>query len=323
MSSRQSYKHHLIKAFKRGFAESVGRLAKEFQPDFIIAEGLWAAPAARKTAKAIRVPWGITVHKLAADAAKTAFFPPLPQVLWQYEKWIYSKANRLFLVTEDQAFAMQRSLRPRPPRIHVVPNGADFAPLVSDEAIWTQRQEWHIRDDEKIALFVGRSDDMANRKGLEWFSRQVFRHVGEMGFRIRWVAAGSPRSQSTIPPFEFVGYVENLSVALAAADLCIAPVRHGMGTGIKVLDYLGAGCPVVATPQAVQGLPVERDKHLFVTSDPEEFARSVRVILMDPHLACEIAARGRDLVAGPLNWTNIAEKMFREISRALAMQESD
>lgn len=309
----------MLRALSRAFADAVVKTAMSERPDFIVAEGLWAAPACRKAARRLGVDWGITINNLESRSAAGIYPPPIPWFLWLYEKSAYRKADRLFIVSETDARLLQRALTPSPPRVTIVPNGTEPARMVTEAEVAAQRSEWRIREDEKVVLFVGKLDYRPNRRGLEWFSRKVYPKVGELPFKLRWIAAGLPRPESEIPPFEFVGYVDDLDLALATADVCIAPVLHGSGTSIKVLDYLGAGCPVVATPHAVRGLPIEPDVHLFATTEAEEFARCLRVVLLDENLATRMGEQAQALIRGRLNWKNIAIKMVTDISRSLGM----
>jgi glycosyltransferase involved in cell wall biosynthesis len=304
------------RTFSRQFREGVFKRAWEFQPDFLIAEGVWAGPASRKAAASLKIPWGIAVTPIEILAPRRIYPPPVPQLLWAYERTVYRHADRLFVSSVEQAVRLQKGLRPHPPRISVVPNGARVARMASEEEVQDQRSAWHIHPEERIGLFIGRMDYLPNQRGLEWFSKKVLSHIGEMPFRIRWLAVGVPQPVTPIPPFEFVGYAEDLDLALAAADVCIAPNQQGSGTSSKVLDYLGAGCPVIATPQAVSGLPLEGDRDALITQDPEEFARFVRMVLLDPALAEDLGSHGCSLITQELNWDLIAEKMFREISRS-------
>ncbi|MCG3198454.1 MAG: hypothetical protein GHCLOJNM_02954 [bacterium] len=315
-------KQRILLSLSKRFGEVLTKAIEDFGPDFVIAEGLWAAPGCRASVEKLSIPWGITVHNIEALSARGVYLPPLPWALWQFEKRVYRKANRLFAMTLDEACHLQRALEPRPPRVTVVPNGTELPPQVSRQEIAALRESWHIREDERIGLFVGKPDYAPNRKGLEWFSRAIFPKIGDLGFRTRWIAVGSPAPRAPIPPFEFVGYLEDLHVALAAADCCISPVRHGSGTSIKILDYFASARPVVATPRAVRGLPVIPDRQALVSEDPEEFARFIRMVFLDRDLVRTLGLQGRDLVEGQFLWSTIAENLVWEVSKALGMPHS-
>jgi len=53
------------------------------------------------------------------------------------------------------------------------------------------------------------------------------------------------------------GAVLDVTPCYEAADLVVVPLSHGAGTRIKVLEALGHGRPVVATPIAVAGLELD------------------------------------------------------------------
>lgn len=310
-SIRQTFSHE--------FRQSILQKAKEFEPDFILAEGLWSAGGAHQASHELKVPWGVSVDDSRPGFAGGILSLPFPSPLWFYAKHLYRHADRLFTTTVEEACRLQKALQPRPPRISVIPHGTHLARMVSEESIGQWKSNWHIYEGEKIGLFVGRMDYGPNRRGLEWFSKKVIPYIGELPFHIRWLAAGIPEPETPIPPFEFIGYVEDLDLVLAAADLCIAPKLSGGGTSIKVLDYLGAGCPVIATPKAALGLPVEPDKHLLVSDNPEEFSRYIRMVLFDQEVARKLGSEGRDLIAQDMIWEKIAERMLRECSRSLGL----
>lgn len=305
--------------FSQEFRQSILQKVKEFGPDFILAEGLWAAAGAHRASSELKIPWGISVDDAETRSSTSLIASPIQWLLWFFSKYYYRHADRLFTTTMEEACRLQKALQPRPPRISVIPHGTHLARMVSEDAIQQWKSNWHIFEGEKIGLFVGRLDYGPNRHGLDWFSKKVIPLMGELPFRIRWLAAGIPEPETPIPPFEFIGYAEDLDLVLAAADLCISPKLYGGGTSIKVLDYLGAGCPVIATQKAIQGLPVEPDKHLLVSNHPEEFARYIRMVLFDQEIARKIGNEGRNLVAQDMIWEKIADRMLRECSRSLGL----
>jgi glycosyltransferase involved in cell wall biosynthesis len=312
---------YLLRTFTSQFRERVKQKAWEFQPDYLIAEGLWAGPAVRKAADALKVPWGLTVHDvlpLTRGHGSSSLFKP---ILRFYERRTYRHADRLFTKSYPETVRIQKALLPTPPRFSVIPDGAHLARMVSETEVEAQRTRWHIQKGERIGLFVGRLDLATNRLGLEWFSHKVAPLIGDLPFRIRWLAAGIPEPATPIPPFEFIGLLEDPALALATVDLCISPTHSRTGASLHILDSFGAGCPVVATPHSIQGLPIETDRHALISAQPEEFARFIRMILLDSDLAESLGSSARQLIAEQLNWERISEKMFRDISRTWGLQQ--
>ncbi len=106
--------------------------------------------------------------------------------------------------------------------------------------------------------------------------------------------------------------VENLNVELcpwsvaseardlAAADIGISwladiPFNRGK-CGLKVLQYMAAGLPVVANPIGVTPQLVIHGKTGFLASTPEEWAVAIKRLAADPVLRRQMGAAGRKIV---------------------------
>jgi len=71
----------------------------------------------------------------------------------------------------------------------------------------------------------------------------------------------------------------------------------GMGKcGLKVLQYMGAGLPVIANPFGVHLEMIEHGKSGFLANTQEEWIRAIRTLHDDPVLAKRMGARGREIV---------------------------
>ncbi len=66
--------------------------------------------------------------------------------------------------------------------------------------------------------------------------------------------------------------------------------------GLKVLQYMAAGLPVVANPFGVHLQMIEHGKSGFLSNTPEDWIRAVRTLRDDPALAKRMGARGRQIV---------------------------
>lgn len=117
---------------------------------------------------------------------------------------------------------------------------------------------------------------------------------------------------------ELVGEVEDPRPILAGADLLFAPHRIGSGTRLKILEALAAGCPVVATPRAAEGLDLEPGVHLTLGRDADELLGGMLEVLADPVSARQGAARGRTHVLATFAWPALAEEVAIAWSRAIA-----
>jgi glycosyltransferase involved in cell wall biosynthesis len=90
------------------------------------------------------------------------------------------------------------------------------------------------------------------------------------------------------------GPVADLRPWYSGADVVVAPLWHGGGTRIKVLEAFAYGRPVVATPLAVRGIDVRGDRDVLLADSPQALADAVSALFETPALGarlCEHAGR--------------------------------
>lgn len=92
--------------------------------------------------------------------------------------------------------------------------------------------------------------------------------------------------------FRFTGRIADLET-LAGAGIFLAPVVSGSGVKIKVLDGMALGCPVVATPKALDGLSARANRDLVIAPTPKQMLWSALALRDKPRLKAMLAARAR------------------------------
>jgi glycosyltransferase involved in cell wall biosynthesis len=118
------------------------------------------------------------------------------------------------------------------------------------------------------------------------------------------IVGDAPRRPSQVPPnVRFVGRVPSTAERLATAQVAVAPVRHGSGTRLKLLEYFAAGLPVVCTAKAAEGLEVEDRRHLWLAETPAEMAAAVRALHRDPAACAALGREARALVEARYDWS--------------------
>lgn len=99
------------------------------------------------------------------------------------------------------------------------------------------------------------------------------------------------------------------SARLGDATIGLAPYpRHDpfYFSPLKVIDYLAAGLPVVATAQGDIPAVVGDAGILTDPADTAGFIDAIDTLLADPHLACSMGSTGRSRVHETLTWTHAA-----------------
>jgi len=99
---------------------------------------------------------------------------------------------------------------------------------------------------------------------------------------------------------------------VSSSAVLAAPLLRGGGTRIKVLEAFALGCPVVATPKAVEGLQVSPGQDVLVAGTPAEFASAVISVMRDESLRRSLIDNGRRTATG-YSWIR-AQASFVEVT---------
>ena len=190
---------------------------------------------------------------------------------------------------EDAAEALRLGAR----RVSVVPNGADDA-LVDIPAGGPAD---HL-------LFVGAALHSPNVDAVAWWGK----HMADAGGLppLSVVGAGWDLLP-TVAGVRYMGFVPDLR-DLLASSIVVAPLRVGGGTKLKIVEAMAAGRPIVATPIAVEGLPVRNGVEALVEQSPDGIARAVRLVLGDGDLRHRLGTAAR-AAARELLWSNVEKRM--------------
>jgi glycosyltransferase involved in cell wall biosynthesis len=91
-----------------------------------------------------------------------------------------------------------------------------------------------------------------------------------------------------LPQEEALRYLKSCDIALSYHDTD-AP-EYNVAVPTKILEYMAAGVPIVATDHAMYTNILQNGKTALLTrQNPEDFARGITHLLDNPHLAQEIA----------------------------------
>ncbi len=101
------------------------------------------------------------------------------------------------------------------------------------------------------------------------------------------------------------GRVDDIRPYFESAVAAMAPLRIARGLQNKVLEAMAMRVPVVASPQAFNGINATADRDLLVADGPEAFARAALSLLEDPARRERYAAAARACVETNHDWERI------------------
>jgi polysaccharide biosynthesis protein PslH len=224
------------------------------------------------------------------------------RTLLAYERAATMACERTFLVSEPECRRFLELAPEAEGRVVPIENGVDlerFAPGLAFDRPY--------RDDAGPNLvFVGNMDYWPNADAASWFAREVLplvRGGAYPGAQFHVVGA-SPGPEvlalGALPGVQVTGRVPDVRPYVTHADAVVAPLRIARGIQNKVLEGMAMGRPVVATPQAFEGVHAEPGRDLLVGEGAAGLAALVGEVLRGEHPG--LGAAGRRAVEQNHTW---------------------
>ncbi|MBL0927127.1 MAG: glycosyltransferase [Phycisphaerales bacterium] len=203
--------------------------------------------------------------------------------------------------------------------VSVVPNipyfepGSPLRPLPPDDAsnVVTIIATWnHGPNIDGLVRFLDRSWPLV----LARHPAAVLHICGARitdGHRADWAAR---------PGVRVIGKVPRVEDAYLPAALSIAPIHHGGGTKIKVLESLALGRACVLTRHSQRGYEhlLRHGESLWVGDTDEDLAEGCVALLKDPARRRAMAQRGGEIVARHFSFSAIESEVRSTVERLTA-----
>lgn len=154
-------------------------------------------------------------------------------------------------------------------------------------------------------LFIGTTRYPPNFFAVQEICRDIAPRLPWLEF---WIVGDPVFAPARVPAnVRILGLVAATAAPLAAARVAIAPLRHGSGSRLKILEYLAAGLPVVATATAAAGLEVSDGRDIRLAESSEALVAALAELDANPAACAALGAAGRRLVERRYDW-----KLWRE-----------
>lgn len=173
------------------------------------------------------------------------------RLLGRWEHDVARRAAASLFVTAAEAELFQD--RGGPGRVTVVENGIDAAVFDPSAPMAT------LPDQGPLIVFTGQMDYAPNVEAVRWFARHILpairrRHPAARFAVVGRAPAASVQALAREPGIVVTGEVADVRPWLAAATVCVAPLRLARGVQNKVLEAMAMARPVIASPAAAEGI---------------------------------------------------------------------
>ncbi len=303
--------------------KKANREIRKFEPDIVWSEGLWSSSVVLHSPGKKDIIRIMDVQNIESQVAEKNHRPTLrSRILSSIEKKAYPRFDFLAACSEeDKKQLMQRFEMPGE-KILILPNG-----ISSFETNGINiRPEQGIAEDEKVLLFVGKMDYPPNREAVQWLLNELAPVLEGCNQKWRILLVGGPRPDLTkTKPDASVhitatGRVMCVKPYLEAADVCLAPVFSGSGTRIKILEYLSAGKPVIATRKAAEGLDLEDGVHLRFAENAGETRQALKAIFDSPEQGARLAEAGKKYVEEHYQWEPLVNEFMEKLDKRMGVE---
>ena len=151
---------------------------------------------------------------------------------------------------------------------------------------------------EKAIVFTGAMDYWANVDAVTWFAREIFPAVRAREAAAQFHVVGARPTTAVqqlaqLPGVKVTGAVQDIRPYLAHARVAVAPLRIARGVQNKVLEAMAMARPVVATPEALDGIVCRVGDEVIMAEDAAAFADKVCAMLANVPSGLMDAARRR------------------------------
>jgi polysaccharide biosynthesis protein PslH len=179
-------------------------------------------------------------------------------------------ATSIIVVSTDDRSLFQECYRPGHDRFKVIPSGTRIRERVAAGRRDELRPLFGIESDEIAVVFHGTYKYPPNHEAIQLIRDVIAPRIYEKDRTIRFILAGNgvpPINQENILS---LGYIQDIFLLLSAADIAIVPIRAGGGTRLKILDYMGAGLPIITTRKGIEGIAVENGREAIIVEEVDE-----------------------------------------------------
>jgi glycosyltransferase involved in cell wall biosynthesis len=288
------------------------------RPAVIVATSIWAYLPVRNLKT--RPPVVLDAHDVLGNAIAERYGERHLFTRWvrSWERRVVRAVDHVFACSEFDRRQFIERYGVAEDRVTTVPNGVDLA-------VWQSKASADDGIDPglktalkgaQVLFFMGKLDYQPNREALKFLAERLMPELERRNRgRFRLLVCGGPApAVSPHPSMLFAGKVPDVVPYVRRADICLAPIFTGSGTRLKILEYMAAGKPVVATPKGAEGIAGVSGEHVAL-AEADDFIGAIEQLTADTSAARRLGEAGRQRVAERYEWRTVRAGWHRVLSR--------
>lgn len=110
-----------------------------------------------------------------------------------------------------------------------------------------------------------------------------------------------------------LGAVPDMLAVISDSDVVLAPIRIGGGTRLKILEAMALGRPVIASPEALEGVAARVGEAVICARTPDEYAEGVSRLLSNDEAWTHISDAAREYIGMSHDYRLSIGSVLREL----------
>lgn len=249
------------------------------------------------------------MHYCVSDLAKSlgAKSERIDQIK-EMEKLTGRFVDHLICLNVEDAEKLTKSMGLDTSRISTIPSGVDLEEI-----------KYRDRTNGKHIIFLGNLFFEPNAEATRKIRRLIYPQLSKIGYKFL-IIGDCPADLSKElgdANFIFLGTIPDLNLAFRDALVALAPIDEGTGIRVKILNYMAAGIPVIATSQAISGL--REVKNIIIEDNIHLYPRLIIQLTDDAKNTASMGSSLRAQAERSYGWDTIAsqtKETYKQILKA-------
>jgi len=166
----------------------------------------------------------------------------------------------------------------------------------------------------KRLVFHGNLSYEPNVEAVLEFTNFIFPEIAKTNPGLEFLVVGSSPSQpirdlAAANKFKLIPSPDDLRPYVQEAAVYVCAMRLGTGMKTKLLEAMAMEKPIVAYPEAVEGIEGANEKNISVAENRQDFINRVQSLLNSPEQRAEIGKEARSLVLEYYSWKSRASEL--------------
>ena len=227
----------------------------------------------------------------------------------RYEQTVYKDIDICVSVSEEERRLTESFAPPNVPLL-VAPNGVDvsyFSPSGEEE-------------ETGALVSVGSMDQTRNVDASRFFVEKILPRLQDRGLDVTYYIVGQNptdeiRRMEENPGVVVTGTVDDVRPFLERSSVVVAPYRMGSGVKHKIPIAFSMGKPVVATPNACQGIEVTHGENVMIAKEPKSFANAIQALLESEDRRRALGKRAQSFIREEYSWDAILSRLLADVEK--------